>query len=103
MYLNRIEVRNFRLQGQDIIWDLNPDVNILVGYNGCGKTSLLKMVYEVYNYRQVRRASLKTVQKQEIDKIKGKATKNTTTPAGKSYFRLAIKFLFMDKYFKNEE
>ena len=50
MYLNRIEVRNFRLQGQDIIWDLNPDVNILVGYNGCGKTSLLKMVYELYKY-----------------------------------------------------
>ncbi len=75
MYLNRIEVRNFRLQGQDIIWDLQPDVNILVGYNGCGKTSLLKMIYELYRYDYNdiditdKEILFKTIEQQKVDSI----------------------------------
>lgn len=33
-----------------------------------------------------------------IPRHKGRATKNVTIPAGKSYFRFAIKFLFMKKF-----
>lgn len=44
MHIKKIIVENFRNEGIDIIWDLNPDVNILVGKNGCGKTTLLKNI-----------------------------------------------------------
>lgn len=44
MHIKKITVENFRNEGIDIIWDLNPDVNILVGKNGCGKTTLLKNI-----------------------------------------------------------
>lgn len=69
MYLSRIEARNFRLQGQDIIWDLNPDVNILVGYNGCGKTSLLKMIYELYTQQESEGTYCATISKQGVDNM----------------------------------
>ncbi len=44
-YISRIEIR--KLWGKhNIIWDnINPDVNILVGINGSGKSSLLKVIH----------------------------------------------------------
>lgn len=41
--IKRIEVRN--LFGKfDLSWELNPDVNILVGINGSGKSTVLRIV-----------------------------------------------------------
>ncbi len=50
MHIKKIIVENFRNEGIDIIWDLNPDVNILVGKNGCGKTTLLKNAEECLKF-----------------------------------------------------
>lgn len=44
MKIKRIEIKNF--WGKDLYWDLESDVNILVGINGSGKSTLLKMVKE---------------------------------------------------------
>jgi hypothetical protein len=41
--IERIEVRNL-LGKYDLNWYLNPDVNILVGINGSGKTTVLRIV-----------------------------------------------------------
>lgn len=44
MQLQRIEIRNFRLSGKDIIWEIKPDASILVGKNGSGKTTVLRLI-----------------------------------------------------------
>jgi ABC-type cobalamin/Fe3+-siderophores transport system ATPase subunit len=44
-YIKRIEIKD--LWGEyDVHWELNPDVNILIGENGTGKSTILKLVYE---------------------------------------------------------
>lgn len=41
----------------DIFWpDINPDVNIIVGINGCGKTTLLNYMYDFYQDRKPKRS-----------------------------------------------
>ncbi len=41
--IKRVEIR--RLFGRyDLTWDLNPDVNILVGINGSGKSTILRSI-----------------------------------------------------------
>jgi len=42
MYLSKLEIKN--LWGLDIKWNLNNDVNILVGNNGAGKSNILRML-----------------------------------------------------------
>jgi len=44
MKISKIEVKN--LWGKDIKWILNKDVNILVGKNGSGKSTVLRMLNE---------------------------------------------------------
>lgn len=46
-YIKRVELRGF-WNKYNIIWDnLNPDVNILVGINGSGKSSILNIIHSV--------------------------------------------------------
>jgi ABC-type cobalamin/Fe3+-siderophores transport system ATPase subunit len=45
-YISKVEIKG--LWGKyDIDWDLNPDVNVLGGINGSGKSTVLKMVYSL--------------------------------------------------------
>jgi ABC-type molybdenum transport system ATPase subunit/photorepair protein PhrA len=44
-HLKKIVIANFWNKG-NIIWELQPDVNVLVGINGSGKTAILTMIKE---------------------------------------------------------
>lgn len=44
MYIRKIEIKNFR--GNDFSWPLNRDVNVLIGKNGSGKSTILRMLNE---------------------------------------------------------
>lgn len=44
MYIRKIEIKN--LWGKDFSWILNKDVNVLIGKNGSGKSTILKMLNE---------------------------------------------------------
>lgn len=47
-HLERIEIKN--LWGEfDINWQLDPNVNILIGINGSGKTTLLGIIESIFN------------------------------------------------------
>ena len=43
-YIKRVEIQGL-WQKFDIVWDLNPDVNILAGVNGSGKTTVINIMY----------------------------------------------------------
>ncbi len=46
-YIDRIEIKG--LWGRyDVDWKLNPDVNILVGENGTGKSTILDLIYSSF-------------------------------------------------------
>jgi len=50
-YLGRVEIKN--LWGEfDISWQLDPQVNILLGINGSGKTTLLGIINSIVNKRR---------------------------------------------------
>jgi len=59
-YIKRVEIS--KLWGKyDIVWDnLHPDVNILVGINGSGKTSLLNLINSVVNMSLFKKNSYNT-------------------------------------------
>ncbi|WP_373535892.1 AAA family ATPase [Microcoleus sp.] len=44
MYMRKVEIKNFR--GNDFSWILNTDVNVLIGKNGSGKSTILRMLNE---------------------------------------------------------
>lgn len=44
MYMRKIEIKNFR--GNDFLWILNTDINVLIGKNGSGKSTILRMLNE---------------------------------------------------------
>lgn len=44
MYINKIRLINYR-NINDIFLEFNPNLNILIGYNGQGKTNLLESIY----------------------------------------------------------
>ncbi len=44
MYIRKIEIKN--LWGNDFSWTLNEDVNVLIGKNGSGKSTILQMLNE---------------------------------------------------------
>jgi ABC-type lipoprotein export system ATPase subunit len=47
-YLERVEIKN--LWGEfDINWQLDPQVNILIGINGSGKTTLLGIIASIFD------------------------------------------------------
>ena len=46
-------IRSFSIRGlwgfKNIVWkDIHPDINILVGVNGCGKSTMLSLMYDYY-------------------------------------------------------
>lgn len=46
-YIDKVEIKG--LFGRyDVDWTLNPDVNILVGENGTGKSTILKIIYQLF-------------------------------------------------------
>jgi predicted ATPase len=47
-YIQRVDIKGF-WERYDLDWQLNPDVNILVGENGTGKSSLLTLLNLVLN------------------------------------------------------
>jgi len=51
MKIKRIEIKN--LWGQDIKWELKNDVNILVGNNGSGKSTILKMLNVAFSLKDI--------------------------------------------------
>lgn len=43
----------------NLLWnDINEDVNILVGVNGCGKTTLLNLIYDYYSGLKLKKNSV---------------------------------------------
>ena len=50
MKITKIEIKN--LWGNDINWNLNNDVNILVGKNGSGKSTILRMLNEAISSKK---------------------------------------------------
>jgi ABC-type cobalamin/Fe3+-siderophores transport system ATPase subunit len=44
MYIQKIEIKN--LWGNDFPWTLNEDINVLIGKNGSGKSTILRMLNE---------------------------------------------------------
>lgn len=50
IYISRIEIKNL-WHRFDIAWDLNPDVNVLSGINGSGKSTILNAISQlIINY-----------------------------------------------------
>ncbi|MFT5619354.1 MAG: putative ATP-binding protein involved in virulence, partial [Arenicella sp.] len=47
MLIQTVEVKN--LWGKDILWDFNEDVNVLIGENGVGKSTVLRLMSEAIN------------------------------------------------------
>lgn len=45
MIIKRLEVSNFLERDVDVVLDFNEDINIITGYNGSGKTNLLKIIW----------------------------------------------------------
>lgn len=64
-YIKRIEIK--RLWGRkDISWELRPDVNILSGVNGIGKSTILNRSVNSLNYTAIRNQTLFTDHKSRI-------------------------------------
>ncbi len=47
MSLKKVEIKKF-LNESDLLWNLNEDVNILIGINGSGKTILTYLIFECF-------------------------------------------------------
>lgn len=59
-------IKYFRVEGLwnriNIDWeDINEDVNILVGINGCGKTTLLNLINEYYSGQKIKKGLVESV------------------------------------------
>ncbi len=69
-------IRSFNVEGLwdriNIRWEgINDDVNILVGINGCGKTTLLNLIYDYYSGQKLKKGLVKSVFGNEISSPMG--------------------------------
>ena len=51
MAINRVEIKDFLVFKGEFALDFCPGVNIFIGGNGTGKTTLLKTMYGIINYK----------------------------------------------------
>ena len=45
-YINRIEISSLWSGHKHIVWQLRPDVNVLSGHNGAGKSTILNRLVQ---------------------------------------------------------
>lgn len=66
-YIDRFQVR--RMWGRlDLQWEgIHDDVNILVGINGCGKTTLLNLMSDYYTGQKIKKGIAESVSGTAID------------------------------------
>lgn len=50
MYLSKISVKNYRLL-KDFSVDLEKEMSLIIGKNNSGKTSLLSLLYKIFNWK----------------------------------------------------
>lgn len=72
MIENSKYITSFQVDGMwdriNLQWEnINEDVNILVGINGCGKTTLLNLIYDYYTDQKTKKAIAKSVKGTKID------------------------------------
>ena len=66
-YIEQFQIKN--MWGRvDLSWSqINPDVNILVGINGCGKTTLLNLISDYYGGQKIKKSLATSVRGTNID------------------------------------
>lgn len=66
-YIQQFQVK--KMWGRiNLQWaNLNNDVNILVGINGCGKTTLLNLIYDYYTGQKIKKEIAESLSGNEID------------------------------------
>ena len=77
--LKKIELKG--LWGEvDIDWELDPKVNILIGKNGVGKTTLINLIYEISN--KIHEIEQKAIKYVKFNNIKLIYSNNTSITVG---------------------
>jgi predicted ATPase len=68
-YIDKVEIKG--LFGRyDVDWQLNPDVNILVGENGTGKSTILKIIYQLFTRELELNTQLNSIVESSIINVK---------------------------------
>jgi len=70
MAINRVEIKDFLVFKGEFAVDFCPGVNVLIGGNGTGKTTLIKLMYMACDYaKKKQKISLVGVEKSELIKF----------------------------------
>jgi energy-coupling factor transporter ATP-binding protein EcfA2 len=63
-------ITKFEIQGlfgrYDIEWNLHPDVNVLAGVNGSGKTTILDCIYTLISEKEISKSRLNMIEEMKI-------------------------------------
>lgn len=66
-YIQQFDVKGL-WERMDLSWkNLNEDVNILVGINGCGKTTLLNLIYDYYKNEKQKKGVVTKIEGSQLD------------------------------------